>query len=377
MYKFTLTLLASVLLVACSDDSHESKTSQQTTSSTEQQKNTSASQESPSTHQTTNAKSKEHIILKVAHFWPPSALAQKQVLEPWCEKISQESEQQLSCQFYPAMQLGGTPPQLIEQVADGVADIVFTLPGYTAGRFPSMEVMELPFLIKNGENGSRVAWKIYEEFGQKDFENVKPLAFNVHDRGHFHNNKHPINSVEDLQGLKMRAPTRLTNKLLAALGATPVSMPLPTMADALSKGVIDGYILPWEVVPTVKLHEMTKFHSEVNTPNPVLYSALFTIAMNKQRYDSLPDNLKKVIDNNSGEEFSASIGKAWDNSAPAAKQKALDHGNTVNEISDTGFQSILKAGETVSADWVKEVSAKGYDGQKILDRAKELVNQYQ
>lgn len=370
MYKFALTVLASVLLVACSDDSDQPKTTQSSTESSASTTNTSSSKDASSTK-------KEHIVLKVAHFWPPSALAQKQILEPWCEKIAQQSEQQLSCQFYPAMQLGGTPPQLIEQVADGVADIVFTLPGYTAGRFPSMEVMELPFLIKNGENGSRVAWKIYEEFGQKDFVNVKPLAFNVHDRGHFHNNKHPINSIEDLQGLKMRAPTRLTNKLLAALGATPVSMPLPTMADALAKGVIDGYILPWEVVPTVKLHEMTKYHSEVNPPNPVLYSALFTIAMNKQRYESLPDNLKKVIDDNSGEEFSASIGKAWDNSAPAAKQKAQEHGNTINEISDEGFQSILKAGEKVSTDWVQEVSAKGYEGQKILDRAKELVNQYQ
>ncbi|ETD66580.1 C4-dicarboxylate ABC transporter [Pelistega indica] len=286
MKKFAFTLAAlSIALAGCNDNS------------------TSDAAKKPTAN--TAEKPAETIVLKVAHFWPPTALAQKKVLEPWCEKIASESNKQLSCQFYPAMQLGGTPPQLIDQVIDGVADIVFTLPGYTAGRFPSMEVMELPFLAKGAENGSRVAWEIYEQYGKKDFENVKPLAFNIHDRGQIHNNKHPITTVADLQGLKMRAPTRLTNKFLAAMGASPVNIPMPGLADALSKGVIDGYILPWEVVPTMKLHEMTKYHSEINPPQPGLYSTLFTIAMNKQKYESLPDNLKAVIDKNSGADFSA------------------------------------------------------------------------
>lgn len=321
--------------------------------------------------------SKEPIVLKVAHFWPATALAQKQVLEPWCEKIAQASQQQLSCQIYPAMQLGGTPPQLIDQAIDGVADIVFTLPGYTAGRFPSMEVMELPFLVKGAEAGSRVAWQLYEEFGKKDFQGLKPLAFNVHDRGNIHNNQRPITSVADLQGLKMRAPTRLTNKLLIAMGATPVSVPLPSLADALSKGVIDGYILPWEVIPTLKLHELTRYHSEINPPEPGLYTTLFTVVMNQQRYDSLSPALKKVIDENSGADFSASIGKAWDNSAPAARVQAEKNGNRFNTISHEGVETIMHAANTVKQDWVQEVTAKGYDGQAILDNAQRLINQSQ
>src|SRR5574344_1828241 len=98
-----------------------------------------------------SADAQEPVILKVAHFWPPTALSQQKVLEPWCAKIAQESNNQMQCQIYPAMQLGGTPPQLIQQAMDGVADIVWTLPGYTAGRFPAVEVMELPFLTKDAE----------------------------------------------------------------------------------------------------------------------------------------------------------------------------------------------------------------------------------
>nr|HQV16477.1 C4-dicarboxylate ABC transporter [Denitromonas sp.] len=140
----------------------------------------------------TAAMADEPIILKVAHFWPPTAMSQQKVLEPWCAKIEQESAGRMKCQIYPAMQLGGTPPQLIQQAQDGVADIVWTLPGYTAGRFPSMEVFELPFMTNRAEPASRAAWQYYEQFGKEDFANVKPLAFHVHDEGYVHNNKHPI-----------------------------------------------------------------------------------------------------------------------------------------------------------------------------------------
>lgn len=322
------------------------------------------------------AQAAEPIVLKVAHFWPPTALSHQKVLEPWCAKIAKESDNQLQCQIYPAMQLGGTPAQLIQQAIDGVADVVWTLPGYTAGRFPSVEVMEIPFLVQDSESGSRAVWDIYQAYGKKDFAGLKAIAFHVHDRGQVHNNKRPITKVSDFRGLKMRAPTRLTNKMIAALGATPVAMPMPQTPDAVSKGVVDGYVLPWEVVPTMKLHEMTKYHSEFTAPQPALYTAVFTIAMNQAKYDSLPPQLKKVIDDNSGADFSAAIGRIWDESAAASRQPALDRGNKFNTIDDKEMEGFQKATARVASDWVKEVTAKGYPGQEILDTARRLSAEY-
>lgn len=357
MKKYLIAPILTTLVIALSACSDENKPTTSTASDN-------------------GVKGNQKIVLKVAHFWPPTALAQKKVLEPWCEKISADSGNQISCQFYPAMQLGGTPAQLIDQAIDGVADIVFTLPGYTAGRFPSMEVMELPFLTKDAESGSRVAWEIYQEFGQKDFENLKPLAFNVHDRGQIHGNKHPIKSVDDFKGLKLRAPTRLTNKMILALGATPVATPMPAVADAVSKGVVDGYVLPWEVIPTMKLHEMTKYHSEINAPDLGLYTTLFTIAMNKAKYDSLNDDLKQVIDKNSGADFSASIGKAWDMSAPEARQQAIALNNQFNTIESKEVERFKEATASVYSEWMKEITAKGYDGEAMLNKARELIEKY-
>lgn len=319
--------------------------------------------------------SAQEIILKVAHFWPTTALSHQKVLLPWCDKIAKESGNRLKCQIYPAMQLGGTPPQLIQQAADGVADIVWTLPGYTAGRFPSVEVFELPFMSRTSESTSRALWEYAEKYSQKDFAQVKPLAFHVHDNGYVHGKK-PINTMADFRGMKMRAPTRLTNKMLAAFGASPVAMPLPAVTESMSKGVIDGYVLPWEVIPTVKLHELTKYHSETDPAEPALYTAVFTIAMNKAKYESLPADMKKVIDDNSGADFSAQIGRVWDESAPAARQQAVDRGNVFNMIPASELASWRKVGDQLSKEWVEEMKGKGYPGQEMLDSARSLIEQH-
>lgn len=315
----------------------------------------------------------EKHVLKIAHFWPSSALSQQKVIEPWCETIAEQSDNRLECQIYPAMQLGGSPQQLINQAAEGVADIVWTLPGYTAGRFPIIEAFELPFMVKDAESGSRALWEYYETFAQDEFSAVKPLAFHVHDAGHLHNNRREIKSLADMKGLKMRAPTRQTNIMLTKMGATPVSVPLPQLADSLSKGVVDGYVIPWEVVPTLRLHELTKYHTEMNAESPSLYSTLFSVVMNHDTYDKLPADLQKIIDDNTGADFSAFIGKQWDESVAEARQHAVDNGNTIYVIPEGETQEWLAVGDSVAADWVKSMDKKGLNGQELLDTAKELI----
>ena len=172
----------------------------------------------------------QEVVLKVHHFWPPGAMPPSTILVPWCDKIAKDSGNKMKCQIYPAMQLGGTPQNLIDQAKDGVVDIVWTLPGYTAGRFPLMEVFELPFMSSQrrgdqpGRRGSTTP-----STGNKEFPGLKALAVNVHDNGYIHTNPHQVKVMADFKGLRMRAPTRQTNKMLAALGATPVAMPLPAL----------------------------------------------------------------------------------------------------------------------------------------------------
>lgn len=324
------------------------------------------------------AASAEVVTLKVAHFLPPGSTAHAKFITPWCDKINKESAGQLKCQIYPAMQLGGTPPQLIDQVRDGVADIVWTLPGYSAGRFPAVEVFELPFMINKAEASSRALWEYVREnkLDQSEFKDVKPILFHVHDGGQLHLVKGPIATLANFRGLKLRAPTRQTNKFIAALGATPVGMPVPQVSEALSKGVIDGAMMPWEVVPAVKAQELVRFHSESDPKSRSLYTTAFIFAMNKAKYDSLAPDLKAVIDANGGADASAWVGKVWDESATEARKLATDRGNQFNRISAAELGAWQKAGQVVYDSWVSEVSAKGYDGKALLKSAQSLVGKY-
>lgn len=325
------------------------------------------------------AASAQEVTLKVHHFLPPGSTAHAKFITPWCDKINKESAGRLKCQIYPAMSLGGTPAQLIDQARDGVADIVWTLPGYSAGRFPAIEVFELPFMTQTAESSSRAIWEYVHVNGldRTEYKDVKPLVFHVHDSGQLHLIKGAITELSDFRGLKLRAPTRQTNKFIAALGGTPVGMPAPQVSEALSKGVIDGAMLPWEVVPAVKAHELVKFHSEGDPKARAMYTTAFIFAMNKAKYESLPADLKQVIDANSGAETSAWVGKVWDQSAEQARKLALDRGNKFNVVPADELANWQKAGQRVYDSWVSEVNGKGYDGKALLKSAQDLVRKYE
>ncbi|MBT0568839.1 TRAP transporter substrate-binding protein [Curvibacter sp. CHRR-16] len=316
----------------------------------------------------------QEVTLKVHHFLPATSAAQTLFINPWCDKIAKESNNRMKCQIYSSMQLGGTPPQLFEQVRDGVVDIIWTLPGYTAGRFPSLEAFELPFMMQSPEGTSKALWDYAQIHSANEFKDVKPLVFHVHGDGVFHMTKKPIKTMADLRGLKLRAPTRLTNKFIAMLGATPVSMPVPQVGDALSKGVIDGAVVPYEVVPAVKIHELVKYHSETDPAEPAFYTSTFVLAMNKAKYDALPADLKKVIDANSGQAASAGAGKAFLQADVDGKK--LVNQAAINMISATELVQWKALGNKLAAEWVKEMNGKGMDGQKMLDDARALIAKY-
>jgi TRAP-type C4-dicarboxylate transport system substrate-binding protein len=313
------------------------------------------------------------VVLKVHHFLPPASTTHAKMLVPWCERIERESAGRLKCQLYPAMQLGGTAQQLYDQVRDGVADIVWTLPGYTAGRFPVMEVFELPFMTSDAEVASRAAWEFYEKHAQHEFRDVRPLAVHVHDAGYLHTRERQVRTMADFRGLKLRAPTRQTNRLLAALGATPVSMPVTALADAMAKGVIDGAVVPWEVVPAVKVQEVARFHTETDPNLPAMYTAVFLLAMNRNTYDGLAPELKAVIDRNSGLALSGQAGRLWEQQKAPARQLALDRGNSVYVVPATELAHWQRAAQPVIADWVADMNRRKLDGDALLADARALL----
>ncbi len=310
------------------------------------------------------------VTLKVHHFLPPASTAHRNFIVPWCDKIAKESAGRLKCQIYPAMQMGGAPQQLYDQVKDGVVDMVWTVPSYQAGRFPVIEAFELPFMVQDSERASRGLWHYAARNATAEFKGVKPILFHVHDGSLMHTTKKQIKTLEDFKGLKLRAPTRQGSKMLAALGATPVPMPLPQAAEALSKGVIDGVMIPWEVVPAVKFDEVTKFHTEAAPGEPQMSNTVFLFAMNSAKYDSLPADLKKIIDANTGADQSAWVGKVFVDDALPGKKSAEARKNTFYTLPAAELKRWEAATASVAEEWIKDMTSKGFDGKRLYEEAK-------
>ncbi|HEX2539938.1 MAG TPA: TRAP transporter substrate-binding protein [Caldimonas sp.] len=313
------------------------------------------------------------VTLKFHTFMAPMSNVWLSMHKPWMEKVEKDSGGRIKFEAYPAMQLGGTPVQLYDQARDGVVDVVWTLPGNTAGRFPRVEVFELPFIMTNAEATSKAYWEYIQTQAPDEFKETQVIALQVHGPGMFHTTSKAIRAPGDLRGMKVRGPTRQVTKLLASLGATPVGMPLPQIPDALSKGTIEGCVIPWEVVPSVKVHELTKFHTEFPATGPALYTTTFVMAMNKAKYEGLAPDLKKVIDANSGLATSAWLGKTQQGNDPVGKKPAVDRGNSIYTLTSAEAQEFIKLSQAIDDEWVADMNKRGFDGKKLLQTARDLI----
>ena len=313
------------------------------------------------------------VTLKFHTFMAPMSNVWLTMHKPWMDRVEKDSAGRIKFEAYPAMQLGGTPVQLYDQARDGVVDIVWTLPGTTAGRFPRVEVFELPFMMNNAEAASKACWDYFQTQCPDEFKDTQVLALHVHGPGVIHTAGRAVKSAADLKGLKLRGPTRQVTKLLAALGATPVGMPLPQIPDALSKGTIDGCVIPWEVVPSVKVHELTRFHSEFAATSPAIYTTTFVMAMNKPRYDSLAPELKKVIDTHSGMATSAQFGRTQQGNDPSGRKSAIDRGNTIHTFTASEALEFIKLSGAIDDEWAADMDKRGFKGRALLDSARALI----
>lgn len=317
----------------------------------------------------------QEVTLKVHHFLPAGSPAQTVLMEPWAEKVMAESQGRIKVEIYPSMQLGGKPPQLFDQARDGVVDVVWTLPGYTAGRFPIAEVFELPFVAASAEATSQAAQAFADKYLQEEFSQVHVLLVHTPAPGKFHLTERPVTNMEDLQGLKLRTPARTVTEALSALGATPLGMPVPEVAQAMTTGVIDGALLPWEVALPLRLHEIAKYHTEYEGAHG-FYTSVFLFAMNKAKYASLPDDLKQVIDANSGQALAAQVGRGWDEAEATARAAAVARGNEITVLPQAEIERWQQATQPVIAAWVKAMDERGLNGQQMLDEARALIAQY-
>ncbi len=319
--------------------------------------------------------SAQEVTLRLHHFLPAVSNVHRHFLQPWAAKVAAESQNRLRVQIFPSLQLGGAPPQLYDQARDGVVDIVWTLPGNTPGRFPSIEVIELPFVAhKRASVNARVTQQLHDESFAREFGETHIITAWAHDAGVIHARRE-IRRLEDMAGLKLRFPTRQAGEALRALGAAPVGMPVPQVPEAMNSGVIDGALVPWEVVPAIRLQEMVRHHTEI-AGSPTFYTASFVLAMNKARYEGLPAELKRVLDANSGQAAATMAARAWDDQAAPVEEMVRRRGNQIVELPAEEVARWQRQTQPVIDNWVRTTAERNVNGAALLERARALVAQH-
>ena len=314
----------------------------------------------------------QEVTLRLHQLLPPQATIPANAITPWIEKVEAESGGRIAIQHFPSMQLGGAPPSLYDQAREGVVDIIWTVLGYTPGRFPKTEAFELPFMVSTGEATSRAFHEFVLRHAMDEFADVHPIALHTHGPGLIHVRGEGVRSLEDMAGLKLRGPTRVITGMLDELGATAVGMPVPAVPESLSKGVIDGAVIPWEITLPLRVAELVDTHTGFSGDRG-LYTATFIFAMNKDSYARLPDDLKRVIDDNSGPDVAALFGAAMDAGDTAGLRVAQQAGNAIITLDAAETARWREASQPVIDDWIAEMAAEGHDADALVAEARALI----
>ncbi|MEX2127409.1 MAG: TRAP transporter substrate-binding protein [Xanthobacteraceae bacterium] len=300
--------------------------------------------------------------LKLSSFVPPMHSIWAGVLTPWAKKVEEMSKGKLKVTLYPSMQLGGKPPELYRQMVQGIADIVFTLPGYTSGDFPMMSLTELPGTATDAQDGTTKLWdRLKQGYFDKEYADAKILMLWNSDNAGFMTREKPIRKIEDVKGLRLRAPSEAQSKQIDFLGGIGVSMPVTQIYPGLERGTIDGTQIPLSAMIDFKLIEVVK-HLTVNTP---LGRSPFLVSMQRKRYEALPADLRKIIDDTTGIKLSFEGSSDYD----AQNKKALalaKKERTVYELSDKEHKEWLAFFAPLIKSEGERVDKLGLAGTKLV-----------
>jgi TRAP-type C4-dicarboxylate transport system substrate-binding protein len=298
------------------------------------------------------------IELTYSIFFPAPA-PQTQVAMDWAKEIEKRTHGKVKITIFP----GGTltaADKCYDGVVKGISDIGMSVFAYTRGRFPLTEVADLPLGIKSGLVATKMINAYYKKFNPKELKDVKVMYLHGHGPGFLHT-KTAVEKLEDLKGMKIRC-TGLAAKIVEKLGAVPVAMPMPDTYDSLKRGVVDGSMAPQESLKTWKWGEVVKFTTESWGS---AYSTGFFVVMNKQKWNGLPKDIKRIIEQ-VNKEWIEKQGQNWDDIDKAGREATIALGNKIITLSKEENMRWAEAVKPILDGYVKNMKEKGLPGDKAL-----------
>lgn len=308
------------------------------------------------------------VNLRYAHFMPQASWQHEKLFQAWADAVQEDSGGRVKVTVFPAETLGKAQAGY-DNAKNGIADIAWTVQGYTANRFPLSQLMELPNLFESGAVGSCAFQKLYDSGAlDAEYKETKVLFVHTHGPGHLHTKGKAVTTLDEIKGLKIRRPTEVIGQLLTELGAEPIGMPAPATYEAMQRGAIDGYMLPWESVKSFRTHEVSDQHTDFG-----FYSLAFVVTMNKAKYEALPADLKKVIDDNSGMKWALVAGRGYDEGDKAGIATIHETGGSIHQVSAQERPTWEAAAARASKAYLDKLDAMGLPGTATYEKVKGYV----
>jgi TRAP-type C4-dicarboxylate transport system substrate-binding protein len=298
------------------------------------------------------------IKLNYSNFFP-APHKNSIIADQWCKEVEKRTNGRVKVTYFP----GGTlipAAQTYDGVVKGIADIGFSVLGYTRGKFPMMAVIDLPLGYKSGTQATALINAYYKKFKPKELDEVQVMYLHGHGPALIHTKK-PVYKLEDLKGMKIRAQGTVV-PIVQALGAAPVGATMPETYDALRTGVVEGSVAPYEALQGFKWGEVVSATTESYS---CAYSAGMFIVMNKAKWNSLPPDIQKIIEQ-INEEWSVKQGKTWDEIDKAGQDFVVKRGNKIIKLSTEESARWAAAVKPVIDEYVAGLKAKGLPGDEAL-----------
>lgn len=302
------------------------------------------------------------IELKLAHFIPTTHIQHQKTYVPFAQNVERLTNGRVRIKIYPASTLGA-PAQLPEAVKTGIADMAFIFPSMTAGRFPRTSAFDLPFLFTSSTHTTRVAYELFDRYLADDYRDYKVLWLYASDTGQIYSAAKPVRTLEDLKGMKMRAPSAVMSDALKRLGANPVGLPITELQMALDKHVIDGALTPNTVVADFKLYDQIRHITQAD-----VYVSFMAVVMNRKKFESLPPYARQAIEQASGRQWGLHAARVYDDYAAETVKKMRTGGKVaIYDLPAAEKKKLQERLKGMESDWIRKHSARGIKAREMVD----------
>jgi len=324
--------------------------------------------------------SAEPIKLILHHFFVPNDAPQEKMLEPWAKEVERLSNNQVNIVIVPKMGKGGKPKDLIPQATEGRfgVDLIWTVNTYSGKPFPSSEVFELPFVHRNDPIATNLAMRemfdsdLKREYDQK---NLEVMFLHVHQGHAFLTNRYELRTPDQLRGKRVRVPGRIHKWIAEELGAITIPTTVRQIPQLLQRNIVDTVLITADIVKPLKMQNHISAMTE--GPNGTRFAnAVLTVAMNKNKWNSLPPDVQDAFRQASNKEWLKKVGQIWtDYEKPGIKELKTFRKKIIvlNEEEIAQWEEAL---EPVTERWIQDVKKDGIDGRKLIMKARELVKKH-